>query len=194
MENTWRVTRLDGAELGDLRLRLAAEPDLSGILRMLLDPTTLAAIGESAQQAEQSVRRLWQEQFAPGRLRHLVVETSPDRELIAYLRLEYPFNKPGCLWLTFFCIAPGHRGRGYGRQVMQLLVAEAARSGAVAEFGIHTRASNRAAIRLYTSSGFACVKREPWRSANGDTSDRLTFRQAFAESGDRAAVPTQEQP
>ena len=179
MADTWNALHFDGAESGDLRLRLATEDDLPEVLSMVLAPSTLVGTGHTAEDAEQALRRLWYAEPAESGLRHFVVEKAPGRELVAYLRLEYPFNDPECLWLTFFCVAPGHRGQGYGRRIIGLLVTEAARSGCVTEFGVHTRASNAAAIRLYTSSGFECVKREPWQSSNGDTSDRLTLSQAF---------------
>ena len=182
MENTWDALHLDGAESGDLRLRLATETDLPVILRMVLDPTTLLAIQETAEYAEQNLRRLWQEEPAMSGLRHFVVERACAHEVIAYLRLEYPFNEPGCLWLTFLCIVPRYRGRRYGRRIMELLTVEAAGCGCVREFGMHTMTSNSAAIRLYQSSGFVCVKREPWQSSNGDSSARLTFRRAFGET------------
>jgi ribosomal protein S18 acetylase RimI-like enzyme len=142
---------------------------------MLLEPSTLAAVGETAEHAQRTLLRLWQEEPATSGLRHFVVETAGTGEVIAYLRLEYPFNEPGCLWLTFFCVAPEHRGKGCGRRIMALLTAAVARSRGVQEFGIHTRVSNAAAVALYQSSGFRCVKREPWQSSNGDSSDRLTF-------------------
>jgi len=181
MESSWDALRLDGAESGDLRLRLATETDLPGILRMLLDPTTLMAIGETAEYAEQTLQRLWHEEPKMSGLRHFVVDTACGHEVIAYLRLEYPFNEPRCLWLTFFYVAPSHRGKGYGRRIMELLMAEARDSGCVRRFGMHTRDANAAAVGLYRSSGFVCVKREPWQSTNGDSSDRLTFCRAFGD-------------
>jgi ribosomal protein S18 acetylase RimI-like enzyme len=175
MGNAWDALPLHGAESDGVRLRLAAETDLSEILKMLLEPSTLAAIGETAEYAQQTLLRLWQEEPATSGLRHFVVERACTGEVIAYLRLEYPFNEPGCLWLTFLCVAPEHRSKGCGRRIMALLTATAARSGCVKEFGIHTRVSDAAAVGLYRSSGFRCVKREPWQSSNGDSSDSLTF-------------------
>jgi ribosomal protein S18 acetylase RimI-like enzyme len=189
MESSWDALHLDGAESGDLRLRLASETDLPAILRMLLDPSTLTAIAETAEHAEHALRRLWYEEPETSGLRHFVVESARCHELVAYLRLEYPFNEPGCLWLTFFCVAPRRRGHGHGRRILELLTAEASNSGCVRMFGIHTSATNAAAVSLYESSGFECTKREPWQSSNGDTSDRLTFRQAFGESKDGAHAP-----
>jgi ribosomal protein S18 acetylase RimI-like enzyme len=175
MGNAWDALPLHGAESHGVRLRLATETDLSEILKMLLEPSTLAAIGETAEHAQQALLQLWQEDPATSGLRHFVVERAGTGGMIAYLRLEYPFNEPGCLWLTFFCVASEHRGKGCGRRIMALLTATAARSRCVKGFGVHTRVSNAAAVGLYQSSGFRCVKREPWQSSNGDSSDRLTF-------------------
>lgn len=189
METSWDSLHLDGTRSGDLRLRMATETDLPVILSMVLDPTTLMAVGETAEYAEQTLRRLWSEEPASSGLRHFVVERISSRDVIAYLRLEYPFNEPECLWLTFFCVAPRQRGRGYGRRIMRLLTGGAANCGCVKTFGVHTRASNAAAVGLYQSSGFVCVKREPWRSSNGDTSDRLTLCQTFGNAEDGAHAP-----
>jgi ribosomal protein S18 acetylase RimI-like enzyme len=182
MESSWGALRLDGARSGNLLLRLATETDLPVILRMVLDQTTLLAVRETAEYAEHSLRQLWREEPATSGLRHFVVERACTHEVIAYLRLEYPFNDPACLWLTFFCVAPRHRSKGYGRRIVQLLTTEAAGCGCVRKFGMHTMVSNSVAVRLYHSSGFVCVKREPWQSSNGVTSDRLTFCLTLGET------------
>lgn len=106
----------------------------------------------------------------------------PPAKTIAYLRLEYPFNEPQCLWLTFFVVAPKQRGRGYGRRIMALLTSKAQYSPCVERFGVHTMTTNAAAIRLYESSGFKCIKREPWQGSNGDTPGRLTYCRVFGEA------------
>jgi len=181
MESGCDALHLEGAESGGLRLRLATEADLPEVVRMLLDPSTLAAIGETAEEAERDLHRLWQERPETSDLRHLVAERVRGREVIAYLRLEYPFNEPACLWLMFLCVAPRSRRQSNGRRIMELLVAEARRSGAVATFGLHTHATNAAAVKLYEATGFTCTKREPWPSRDGEAPERLTFCRRFGE-------------
>ncbi len=175
MQAAWDEIPLNGAELGGLRLRLATEADFPGILEMVLDPSTRVGTGETPEYAEETLRRLWHEEPETSGLRHFLVERGNRADVIAYLRLEYPLFEPECLWMTFLVVAAGMRGQGYGRRIMELLKAEARNSGCVRKFGVHTSASNAPATRLYESSGFKCIKREPWQSTTGDRSERLTF-------------------
>ena len=50
-------------------------------------------------------------------------------------------------------VLPAARGRGYGRDLMEIL-AEYARANRVDEISLEVRASNAAAISLYKSYGF----------------------------------------
>jgi hypothetical protein len=61
--------------LGGLRLRLATDADLPWVLRTVLDPTTLVAVGETRESVEGTLRRLWAEDPKTSGLRHFVVET-----------------------------------------------------------------------------------------------------------------------
>lgn len=184
---TWDRLRFDGAELGEVRLRLATEIDWRAILAMVLDPSTLAGIGDNREYVEKTLRRLWYEEPETSGLRHFVVERAEHGDVIAYLRLEYPLFEPKCLWLTFFVVAPGMRGQGYGRRIMGLLKGEAERSGCVAKFGVHTSEDNAPATGLYHAMGFECVKREPWESSTGNRTQRLTFCWTPAEAADGAS-------
>lgn len=175
MEAAWDNLHFHGAEVEGIRLRLATEADFQAITEMVLDPSTLLALGDSPEHVEETLRGLWYEEPATSGLRHFVVQTANCADVIAYLRLEYPLFEPECLWMTFFVVAPGTRGQGYGRRIMELLKAAAWKSGSVRKFGMHTSAANAPAIRLYESSGFECIKREPWQSTTGDRSERLTF-------------------
>ena len=62
--------------------------------------------------------------------------------------------------LLDLCIGAGHRGLGLGRAFLRQLVAEARSAGAASLF-LEVRASNEAAIRLYTGEGFHQVGRRP---------------------------------
>jgi GNAT superfamily N-acetyltransferase len=163
-----------------LLLRPATDADLPQILAALLDPSTLSALGDTAEQAQRTLRNTWAEDPATSALQHFVVEDRERAELIAYLRLEYPFHKPDCLWLTHFFVFPSWRGQGYGRRIMDLLKRAAQATGCVGTFGMHTLSDNTAAVALYTSTGFTCVQREPWQTNDGGETERLTFRRLLS--------------
>lgn len=55
--------------------------------------------------------------------------------------------------LMRIAVLPASRGRGYGRELMEIL-AEYARTNQVEEISLEVRASNSAAINLYKSYGF----------------------------------------
>lgn len=55
--------------------------------------------------------------------------------------------------LMRIAVLPGSRGRGYGRELMEIL-AEYASINQVEEISLEVRASNSAAINLYKSYGF----------------------------------------
>lgn len=55
--------------------------------------------------------------------------------------------------LMRIAVLPASRGRGYGRELMEIL-AEYARANRVEEISLEVRASNSAAINLYKSYGF----------------------------------------
>ena len=121
--NEWDYLNLDGTIFGDLRLRLAEESDFPTIRDMWLHPTTLKEIRESREFAEQTLNKLWELDPATleiSEIRHFVVEIVKSRDVIAYLRLLYPFLEPQCLWMSFFVVAPELRGQGHGRNIMRL--------------------------------------------------------------------------
>ncbi len=175
----WEASLLDGAGTPVLRIRLATDTDLPQITATLRDPATLAALNDTAEGAQQTLRQTWTADPITSDLRHFVAETLNQGELLAYLRLAYPFPEPDCLWLNSFVVLPRWRRQGYGRQIIDLLTHAAEASGAVRTFGMHTVSPNTAAIALYQGAGFACVKREPWPGVDGNTIERLTLQRHF---------------
>ncbi|MFG1890535.1 GNAT family N-acetyltransferase [Micromonospora sp. NPDC049051] len=60
---------------------------------------------------------------------------------------------PHTAWLNNVEVHPGHRRRGYGRRMIQLIEAELAALGAP-ELGLNVFGSNTGAIHLYRSLGY----------------------------------------
>lgn len=54
------------------------------------------------------------------------------------------------------CVDPGQQGKGIGRALLATMLAHVREENAIRMF-LEVRASNRAAIRLYKSQGFAAV-------------------------------------
>ncbi len=179
MVNSWQGLLFEGAEADGLRLRRAREEDLSPILDMLLHPTTLEAVGKTAEQAEQALRQVWQEQSDDSTLRHFIAEEAGAGHMLAYLRLEYPLFEPDCLWLLLLVVNLTHRGQGWGRKIIKFLKTQAQASPGPRKFGLNTLATNVPATRLYESTGFTCLKREPWTRWDGIPTERLTFLVSF---------------
>lgn len=68
----------------------------------------------------------------------------------------------GGMWLIIdqahinnIAVAPGYRGRGYGRRIMKGLMRVAYRDGGITEMTLEVRTTNFVALRLYDSMGFA---------------------------------------
>jgi len=70
-----------------------------------------------------------------------------------------------CLWFVYdqmeianFAISPEFRGKGIGRMTMERVLAETEKKGCLTVI-LSVRESNKAAINLYTKSGFVEVER-----------------------------------
>jgi ribosomal protein S18 acetylase RimI-like enzyme len=185
--NAWDDLHLDEEGEG-LRLRWARDDDFEKIRTIILDPTTLAAVQATPEEADRNIHKLWEGDPHDSEMRHMVAEVAghPSTSLkvnsdpalhrqheiakiTAYLRLLFPFPQPPqmepqSLWLSYFAVAPELRGQGYGGRIMRMLVQAARNAPQVKLFGLHTSSYNAAAIRLYETVGFACVRREPWPS------------------------------
>jgi len=167
-----------GRSVGNgLRLRFALESDFPSVAALVLDPSTLAAVNDTAESARRTIGDLWSEGLSLPDMRHLVA-VSEEHGNVGYLRLLYPFMQDHCLWLTFFAVVPTRRGQGFGRRILGLLLAQARTCPLVRSLGMHTMAGNARALRLYASLGFECVKREPWDCADRTSSERLTLVQS----------------
>ena len=68
--------------------------------------------------------------------------------------------RPGAVHLGRIIISPAARGRGLGRLLCQLLVAQAIAATGAAEMTLRVFRSNTAALSLYSSLGFSAVEAE----------------------------------
>jgi len=87
----------------------------------------------------------------PGPEQHLYV-IEEDGAVVG--RLWFAEREPGFFWLYQIDLDPGVRGRGLGREAMQLFEAEARRLGA-AEVWLNVNGGNVVARSLYRSLGWA---------------------------------------
>ncbi|MGS2615981.1 GNAT family N-acetyltransferase [Micromonospora sp. LZ34] len=62
-------------------------------------------------------------------------------------------DRPTMAWIHNIEVHPGHRGKGYAREMIRLVEAELARLG-VGRLGLNVFGGNTAAIRVYESLGF----------------------------------------
>jgi N-acetylglutamate synthase-like GNAT family acetyltransferase len=88
------------------------------------------------------------------------------------------------LWVHNVAIDPAWQGRGYGRRLLALAVAEARRLGLPA-VGLLTNERYVANIAMYERYGFRETHREPYRG-----SDLVHFRKEIGDPSDRPPGPT----
>jgi [ribosomal protein S18]-alanine N-acetyltransferase len=95
-----------------------------------------------------TARTFWSE-LAQLDTRHYLVALEGD-EVVGYAGLcDYPDEA----WVQTMAVAPSHRGRGLGTQLLTALLEEAARRGQ-ATVSLEVRAGNEVAQRLYERHGF----------------------------------------
>jgi len=167
----WDV--FDGVVKNGLRLRFATGVDFPFVHATVCHPGTLAASHDTLETAAEALNGRWAEGFRAPDLRHIIAEASGRP--VGYFRLAYPLPWPRSLWLTYLAVAPEFRDQGWGSGIMRLLLSVAATLEGVEKFGMHTMADNTGAMRLYQSTGFRIIKREPWVNHDGTSSERLTY-------------------
>lgn len=88
----------------------------------------------------------------PGML--LMSAETDDGDLVGlvWIALQH-LGSPGSSWIYYIEIAPGHRGRGYGRALLRAAEQHSARHGAHA-IGLNVFGANAVARSLYESSGY----------------------------------------
>lgn len=171
----------DGVADHDLMLRFASALDFPLVQSLVCHPSTVAALHDTVESAQVTIREIWREGLKPPDMRHIIVASQSDGNGIGYLRLLYPFEWDQCLWLSFITITHGLKGQGLGRKILKLLLGHARHCLHIQRFGMHALSTNTPAIRLFESLRFDCMKREPWENEDGTTAERLTFVQNLRE-------------
>lgn len=109
---------------------------------------------EAPARAEADNRTLLPQGFATTGHHVRRIEDEDTGELIAWIWVALATEGPPDLaWLFDIEIVPEHRGKGYGRQVMQLAETEAKTLGCT-RLGLHVFATNNVAHHLYESCGY----------------------------------------
>jgi len=108
------------------------------------------------EQAEDRAARLTDDRLPEGRSTPgmlLLSAEAPDGEPVGtvWVALDQPLR--GGAWIFDIQIDPKHRGKGYGRALLQAAEQESARQGATA-IGLNVFGANAVARHLYESSGY----------------------------------------
>jgi diamine N-acetyltransferase len=108
--------------------------------------------GEDHRHVAPNVYSIAQAQFIPGSKSCCIYHGD---EMVGYTLYELSQEEDERLrlWVGRLMIAEGQRGKGYGRAVLQQLIAEARQQGCV-EIALSTHPDNFKAIGLYESLGF----------------------------------------
>lgn len=111
-----------------------------------------------------------------------VVLTDETRDPIGYTLVMNVLDECHLLNLS---VSRDWQGRGIGRRILDWLIDEAARQGAVGMF-LEVRPSNTVALALYESSGFVRIglRRDYYPSVGGRREDAIVMRRPL---GGRAA-------
>jgi ribosomal protein S18 acetylase RimI-like enzyme len=87
----------------------------------------------------------------PGML--LLAAETPDGERVGVVWVALDRDRPGAAWIYDIEVHPEHRGKGYGRALLQAAEHYSAQHGAT-EIGLNVFGPNAVARGLYESSGY----------------------------------------
>lgn len=120
----------------------------------LLDPDDAAALQHVAPGVfDNPVDPRWSAEFLADPRHHLAVALDDGQVVGMATGLHYVHpDKPPELWINEVGVAPTHRGRGIGRQVLGALLAHG-RSLGCREAWLLTDHENAAARRMYAAAG-----------------------------------------
>ncbi|MBP2412704.1 ribosomal protein S18 acetylase RimI-like enzyme [Arthrobacter stackebrandtii] len=114
--------------------------------------------GETAELAEATAEKSFAELFPDGKptVGHVVRNAiRDDGEAVGYIWIgPDSSNGESAWWVWDIAVHAQHRGRGYGRKIMELAEAKAVASGATS-MGLHVFGFNTIARDLYESMGYA---------------------------------------
>jgi ribosomal-protein-alanine N-acetyltransferase len=130
--------------------------DLITLGRLLSDKDELFLVWPDARfpfDAEQ-----WRERLSarPGNRSYFVAD---DGEIIGHAALQHT-DEPDVLAVSYLYIRPDRRGRGFGRELIALLEAEARTSPNVQALKLRVRTYNPRALHIYETSGFARAEQD----------------------------------
>jgi diamine N-acetyltransferase len=129
----------------DIALRLTAEKDLETILALECDDANAGFIRQwSPQKHKQAI--------SDPNLAHLIVETNRDHQIVGYIilvGLEDPDQS-----VEFKRIVIARKGKGYGRQAVQLVKKYAFEQCHCHRLWLEVMEHNTRAFSLYESEGF----------------------------------------
>lgn len=108
----------------------------------------------------------WKKLSLATKLEYFVGLDESDNKVIGITGLYAKLLDPGAVWLGFYCIAPEHRGKGLGKQLLQWTINKA-------------RANGYTALRLYTTTS-------PLEAASHTLYEKLGFK-----TMDEKALPVQ---
>ena len=100
----------------------------------------------------------WRERLSarPGNRSYFVAD---DGEIIGHAALQHT-DEPDVLAVSYLYIRPDRRGRGFGRELIALLEAEARTSPNVQALKLRVRTYNPRALHIYETSGFALAEQD----------------------------------
>ena len=150
----------DGISDNDLILRFALGSDFAFVQSLVCDPSTVAALNDTPESAQATLRKIWAEGLKPPGMRHIIAVSQDQGDRIGYLRLPCPFDFDRCLWMSFLAVVPQWRGKGFGRRILELLFVGARENPLILKFGMHTVRTNVRAVSLYESLRFECGGKE----------------------------------
>lgn len=93
----------------------------------------------------------------------MLVAQNGEHENVGHVWIALDRPRPGAAWIYDIEIRPEHRGRGYGRMLLQAAEEQAGQRGATA-MGLHVFGVNAVARKLYESAGYettSLVMRKP---------------------------------
>ena len=143
-----------------INLRETRGEDLDFVLRVENDRENRPYIKQWSRERHQAT-------IANSDIFHGIIEAIADRDLLGYFILEGLQDPHQCLLLRRIAIA--HKGKGYGREALQLLKKLAFEEYKAHRFWLDVKDFNHRAKSLYESEGFILEGklRESYKGDNG---------------------------
>lgn len=80
-----------------------------------------------------------------------------EEEVVAYGALRFSEHTDATVWIEIIGVKEQHRGKGYGKMILDELLYQAFQRIGVYEVKLNVDDINRTALSLYSSFGFVCV-------------------------------------